>query len=151
MSASGNTRRERVQGRRRECCVNGSVLEEWCQDVQRTRSPRWCSFLLHCCALVLCCLPLSCSSSACSHSFTNCSRAAQTASYVHGHPSKDGKYSGLCRGDGGQGPIWGPAVPHLSMGDSGGLCSPLMPCIPHAARPMWKAEFIERGQEPFLC
>lgn len=55
MSASGNARRERAQGRRREC---GSALEEWCQNVQRTRSPGCCSFLLRRLQRELCLLRL---------------------------------------------------------------------------------------------
>lgn len=38
--------------------MNGSVLEEWCQNVQRTRSPGCCSFLLHCPKRELCLLRL---------------------------------------------------------------------------------------------
>lgn len=62
MCASGNAQYEQVQGRRGECQMNGTMLEEWWPEAQRTRSPRYCSFLLRCCALGLCCLSLTCSS-----------------------------------------------------------------------------------------
>lgn len=62
MQASGNAQCELTQGRCGECWVNGTMLEEWWPEAQRTRSPGYCSFLLSYCALGLCRPPLLCSS-----------------------------------------------------------------------------------------